>query len=146
MSSDLSANCGDLIIEHNMRIFITYDSTWEARMSQILDALSGTGYKQFFLNQDYGTSLEGVAVVLMCQDPSLNLKPRIRRVKKEKQLYLDIMLDLDTFLSFDLKEKTKIVVDKLITQIPSVIAKYKLEDFDLIKFEADLIKWMGKAL
>ena len=129
-----------------MRLFLTCDSFWEAKVDKVLDALYQTGYKRFFDEQNYGTSLDCVAVVLMCQNPNLNLKQRIRLSKKEKTLYLDIMLDLSHFLEIAQNEREKIIVDKLIAEIPSIITKYKLEDFNLAKFEEDLKNWMSKIL
>jgi|LakMenEpi03Aug12_release.lakeMendotaPanAssembly.Ray.scaffolds.fasta_scaffold587122_2 hypothetical protein len=129
-----------------MRFFITCDSFWEAQVDKVIDRIDDTGYKRYFSEQDYGTSLDGITVVLMCQAPNLNLKQRIRLSKKEKKIYLDIMLDLPHFLEIAQKEREKIIVDKLIAEIPSIITKYKLEDFNLMKFETDLKNWMSKIL
>ena len=129
-----------------MRFFITCDSFWEAQVDKVIDRIDDTGYKRYFAERDYGTSLEGLTVVLMCQDPNLNLKQRIRLSKKEKKIYLDIMLDLPHFIAITQKEREKITVGKLIAEIPPIIAKYKLEDFDLVKFETDLKNWMSKIL
>ena len=129
-----------------MRFFITCDSFWEAKVDKVLSTLYQTGYDRFFEEQNYGTSLEGLTIVLMCQDPDLNLKQRIRMSKKEKKIYLDIMLDLPYFLEITQKEREKIIVEKIISEVPPIIAKYKLDSFDLRKFEADLKKWMSKIL
>ncbi|HMT54766.1 MAG TPA: hypothetical protein PKD16_16945 [Saprospiraceae bacterium] len=129
-----------------MRFFITCDSFWEAQVDKVIDRIDDTGYKRYFSEQDYGTSLDGITVVLMCQAPNLNLKQRIRLSKKEKKIYLDIMLDLPHFLEIAQKDKEKIIVDKLIAEIPPIITKYKLEDFNLAKFETDLENWMSKIL
>lgn len=56
------------------------------------------------------------------------------------------MLDLPRFLDIAQKEREKIIVDKLIAEIPPIITKYKLEDFNLTKFETDLKNWMSKIL
>ena len=108
-----------------MRFFITCDSFWEAQVDKVIDRIDDTGYKRYFSEQDYGISLEGITVVLMCQAPNLNLKQRIRLSKKEKKIYLDIMLDLPHFLEIDQKEREKIIVDKLIAELPPIIVKYK---------------------
>lgn len=129
-----------------MRFFITCDSFWEAQVDRVIDLIDDTGYKRYFSEEDYGTSLQGVTVVLVCQDPNLNLKERSRLSKKEKKIYLDIMLDLNQFLGINQKEREKIVVAKLIAEIPPIIAKYKLDDFNLEKFEKDLRFWISKIL
>lgn len=82
----------------------------------------------------------------MCQDPALNLKQRIQYSKKERKIYMDLMLDLPLFISISQKEREKIVVSKLIAEIPPIIKKYKIADFDLIKFETDLKNCMSKIL
>lgn len=129
-----------------MKFFITCDTFWEARVEKVIDLLDDTGYKNYFYNQDYGSSLEGITVVLMCKNANLNLKQRIRYIKKEKKLYLDLMLDLEQFLIIDMKDKERIIVNKLISEIPIIISKYKLDDFNSIKFEKDLKKWISKIL
>ena len=128
------------------RFNILADFYWEAHIDKVLDALSDKGYRRYFSEQDYGSSLEGITVVLMCQDSNLNLKQRVRQSKKEKKIYLDIMLDLNQFLTISQKERERIIVEKLISEIPPIVAKYKLDDFNLSKFEADLQNWMSKIL
>lgn len=128
------------------RFNILADFYWEAQVDKVLDALSNLGYRNYFLEQNYGTSLDGLTVVLMCQDPNLNLNQRIRLSKREKKIYIDIMLDLPYFLEITQKEREEIVVGKLISEIPPIIKKYKLEDFNLQKFETDLKNLMSKVL
>lgn len=130
----------------SFRFNILADFYWESKIDKVLDTLSETGYRRFFSEQYYGSTLNGITVLLICQDPSLNLKQRIRLSKKEKTINMDIMLDLNQFLKIEQKEREKIVVEKLINEIPAIIRKYRLEDFDILKFESDLKKWMIKIL
>ncbi|MFD2903779.1 hypothetical protein [Sphingobacterium anhuiense] len=130
----------------SFRFNILADFYWESKIDKVLDTLSETGYRRFFSEQYYGSTLNGITVLLICQDPSLNLKQRIRLSKKEKTIYMDIMLDLNQFLKIEQKEREKIVVEKLINEVPVIIKKYRLEDFDILKFESDLKKWMIKIL
>ena len=126
-----------------MNFFITYDAYWETKIDKVLDTLQKKGYKAFFAKQNYGDLINKIAVVLMCQDPRLNLKQRIRLSKKEKTLYLDIMLDQDLFVKIDQNEREKIVSEKLIREIPEIINKYKLKDFNMQLFNAHLVKVFG---
>ena len=128
-----------------MRLFITCDSYWEAKIDKVIDQIEDSGYESYFEEQDYGASLEGITLVLICQNPNLNLKQRIRLSKKEKKLYADIMLDLNHFLTIDQSERTRIVVDKITSELPAILDKYKLADFDLVRFKADLNLWMSKV-
>jgi hypothetical protein len=129
-----------------MRFFITCDANWDARIDKVISTINKTGYEVLFEKRDYGKSLEGVAVILMCRDPSLNFKQRIRYSKKEKDIYIDIMLDFFQFVRIEQVEREKIVAEKLIAEIPPIIAKYKLENFNLTKFKADLVKCFKKML
>ncbi len=56
------------------------------------------------------------------------------------------MLDLPHFVEVSQKEREKMIVNKLIAEIPPIITKYRLEDFNLVKFETDLKNWMTKIL
>lgn len=130
----------------SFRFNILADFYWDSKIDKVLDTLSETAYRQFFSEQYYGSALNDITVVLMCQDPNLKLKQRVKLSKKEKKIYLDIMLDLYQFLKVEQKEREKIVVEKLINEVPAIIRKYRLEDFDILKFESDLKKWMIKIL
>lgn len=129
-----------------MRFFITYDAYWEAKIDKVLDRLNDTGYKNFFIEQKYGDSVRGITIVLMCQDPNLHLKQRIKFSKKEAKLYLDIMLDQDLFIKITQEERNKIVAEKIMGEVPEIIAKYKFKDFDLPLFKTHLTKLMNKVL
>jgi len=129
-----------------MKLFLTSDSDWEVKINKITTRLYDTGYTFFFEKQEYGNSLDCVAIVLMCQDPSLNLQQRIRFSRKERTIYMDIMLDFDELIKIDQNAREKVVVEKLIEEVPVIIRKYKLVDFNLLRFEKDLRKWMSKML
>ena len=127
-----------------MEFVLSGDSWWEAKIDKVFDAIWETGYMEFISTQDYGTSIKGITVVLNCVDPLLNFKQRIRFAKKEKILYLDIMLDLEQFIVISQKERDIIVAKKLISEIPIILGKYKFTDFNLQQFELDLKRWIGK--
>lgn len=59
---------------------------------------------------------------------------------------MDIMLDFDELIKIDQNAREKVVVEKLIEEVPVIIRKYKLVDFNLLRFEKDLRKWMSKML
>ncbi len=121
-----------------MIINILADFYWETKIDKVLDFLSNTGYRRFFEDKNYGSSLGGIVVGLMCHEPSLNLKQRIRLSKKEKIIYVDIMLDYTLFMKIDQNKRNEIVISKIKNEIPPIISKYKFEDFDLLRFENDL--------
>ena len=121
-----------------MRFFITYDANWEAGLDEVLHNIHDHAIEDFFAARDYGSSIEHIAIFLICRNPAYNFKQRIRFLKKEKTLYMDIMLDLDEFKRIDQTKRERIVAGKLVKEIPPVVAKYKFADFDLAKFETDL--------
>jgi hypothetical protein len=104
---------------------------------------SDLGYRSFFEEREYGGGLFKIVILLMCQESELNLKRRIRLSKKDKILYMDIMLDLPTMKSADMLTRQRIVAEKLMTEVPEVINKYKFPDFDAPRFISDLKEWIN---
>jgi hypothetical protein len=126
-----------------MRFNILSDSDWEARLEGALHALSDLGYRNYFMDKDYGDGLLGVTVVFMCQDPDLSLKRRVRHSKKEKKIYMDIMLDLPEMKAATPEARKRLVVERLLSEVPEVVLKYKIKDFDTAHFIADFQEWMS---
>ena len=120
-----------------MRFNILGDFDWEARVDQVLDSLSKSGYRSYFEQRDYGPGLAGITVVLMCQAPELNLRRRVQLSKKEKKLYMDIMLDLAEMKRVDRSRRKTLVTERLIREVPEVLSKYKISDFDSARFIED---------
>ena len=129
-----------------MRLNVLCDADWESKVDKVLFALSDLDYRRFFEKRNYGSSLDGIIIVLICLDSELNLKQRIRQSKKEKELYMDIVLELDEFKQIDQQQRNKIVANKIIAEVPVIIKKYKFPDFDLVAFEADLKKLLKPML
>ncbi|WP_295794145.1 hypothetical protein [Mucilaginibacter sp.] len=127
-----------------MRFNILCDADWESGIDKVLSALSGFGYRRIFDEKDYGSSIDGITIILMCKNPEFNFKQRIKHSKKEKKVYMDIMFDLYQFSKIEQKEREKIVAQRLISEVPSIIGKYKFEDFDLVRFTDDLKKLLEK--
>lgn len=121
-----------------MRFTILYDSWWEARIDKVTYHLSDLGYRHFFDDRNYGSSLEDIVLCLMCSGYEHVLKRRIRQSKKEKILYIDIMLDLSQFKTISQEQRNQIVIDKILDEVPTIVKKYKFKDFDTAKFESDL--------
>jgi len=127
-----------------MRFNLLSDADWDSRIGKVLDALSETGYRKFFEEKNYGSSIDGITVVFMCRNPEYNFKQRVRHAKKEKKIYLDIMLDLNQFRQIGQKEREKIVAERLLSEVPPIVAKYKFIDFNLLTFTIDLKQWLEK--
>ena len=114
-----------------MLISITSDSNKESGVGEVVDEISGPTKK-------YGVGLLGIGVVLMCRNPDLNFKRRVRFSKKEKILSMDIMLALDQAKQFVHKEKKNMIVDRILVEVPAVLQKYSISDFDKKSFLNDL--------
>jgi hypothetical protein len=126
-----------------MRLNIVADADWESRLDRVFKSLSSSRYKAFFESKDYGIGLQGIGIVLMCRDPSLQFKQRIRFVKKDKQLYLDVMLDLNALRQMEDDERMQTVVSRLRDEVPAVLGKYSFHEFDCKGFLADFTRWLN---
>jgi hypothetical protein len=124
-----------------MRFNILSDADWEARVDFVLDHFSGLGYRSFFEEKDYGPGVAGMTVVCMCQDPGLDLKRRVRFSKKEKKLYMDVMLNLDEMKAASPDQRKKILVREILEGVPVIVNKYDLPGFDSMQFLADFDSW-----
>jgi len=101
-----------------------------------------SGYSEHFEGLDYGSGLAGILVTIICRDRSLHCKRRIRFPKKEKILYLDIMLDLARMKKFDLAVRKREVAQQLYEDVPEVISQLRIPDFDKHAFISDLRSWI----
>ena len=116
---------------------ITCDINWESKVDDVLGLIPHRDFKDFFYLKNYGSDINRIVIGLMCHEKECNLKRRIRYAKKEKLFSLDIMLDFELFVKITQQERNEIVFDKLIKEVPEMIAKYKFKDFDLPSFTHD---------
>lgn len=117
---------------------ISADVHKDSKVDEVLYELE---LDEHFSNRYYDDSGITIFIVLMCRAPYLNFKQRIRLSKTENCLYMDIMLDFEQMKDATPGERKSIVAEKLITEVPQIIAKYKFRDFDLGRFSADLKEW-----
>jgi len=128
-----------------MDFFISCDANWEVRLDIILDALLELGYREHFGQKEYGSGLMGIAIILMCRNPDLNFKRRMRLSKKDKTLYMDIMLDFPEMMHLDGNAKKKKALDLLIKEVPEALDKYNIIAFDKAKFLEDFHCLFGQS-
>jgi hypothetical protein len=95
-----------------------------------------------FSDREYGAGLVGVVAVLMCQDPALDLKQRVRHSKKDKTLYVDVMLDYTSMCAASPSFREGLVFREIITQVGTITARRKIADFDSTAFLSDLRDWL----
>ncbi len=127
-----------------MHFFLTGDYNWESKVDH---AIRNLALKDFFRNRNYGEDISGgISVVLMCRDPALGFKQRIRFSKKNQALSMDVMLDLPFFVSATHSQRREEVARKLIAEVPRVIGKYKFKNFNLASFSGDLEETVSEQL
>jgi hypothetical protein len=124
-----------------MHLRITADSNSESGVGEIACELSGPT-RGHFVAKDYGVGLLGVVVVLMGRNPALNFKRRVRLSKKNKTLYMDIMLDLEDMKSASPEKRRRIIIHRLSREIPKIMLKYKMPEFARDQFFDDLRMWL----
>ncbi|SRR6266545_4256252 len=124
-----------------MHVFITSDANQESGVGEFVDKVSGRTDAHFH-EKDYGVGLHGLVVVLMCRNPDLKFKQRIRLSKKEKKLYMDIMLNLDEMKDATHETRKCIITERLANEVPAILRKYSIRDFDEERFVADLRSWL----
>jgi hypothetical protein len=107
-----------------MNFGISAYSWWETKVADSLSLFVSENLKIFF-SKYYGSDLNDIFIVLMCRQPEHNFKERIRYIKKEKALYMDIILDFNLLIKSLQEERNQNVFAKLIKEVPDIIAKYK---------------------
>ena len=124
-----------------MRFVIVGDTDSEAKLDEVFDGFADLGFRSYFAEKQYDDSELKIAVILMCRNPSLKFKQRIRFSKKENTLYMDVMLDFEKLKSSNSQTRKQKVAEKLLIKLPQIISKYKFKDFDLRRFSSDLRDW-----
>lgn len=126
-----------------MRLMVTSDANSESGVGQVIDEICGPTL-QYFAPKKYGDGLASLGVVLMCRDPELHFKRRIRFSRKEKTVYMDVMLDLAQMRQATHEVRKQIICERLFEEIPAVVRKYSIKDFDDALFEQDLKAWLSE--
>ena len=124
-----------------MELTITGDVNAESRVAQVIFEVSGPT-SDHFAPKRYGDDVQGVCVGLICRDPWLEFRRRIRFSKKEKTLYMDIMLELDEMRKASRRTRKKVVIERIAEEVPAVLGKYSFRDFDKARFVEDLRNWL----
>ena len=89
----------------------------------------------------YGDDLNGIVICLMCCDPDIIFKRRLRFSKKEKVLYMDIILNHDQFSVMSHEQRISEICKILLEKIPLIFKKYKFNNFNSSKLMKNLEDW-----
>ncbi|HIE4003932.1 hypothetical protein [Stenotrophomonas sp. NRRL B-14846] len=123
-----------------MKLDFTADYDWQSRIDRILYYYVDNASE--FDARSYGDEVTSVALLLLCQDPELNLSRRVQFRRKKAEFYTDVMLDLPTIVPLSMKEKMRYVSRELLEQLSEQLNKVKFKDFDKIRFIGDLEIWL----
>ena len=77
----------------------------------------------------------------MCCDPDIIFKRKLRFSKKEKVLYMDIILNHDQFSVMSHEQRISEICKILLEKIPFIFKKYKFNDFNSSKLMKNLEDW-----
>src|SRR4030095_12577886 len=125
-----------------MHLRITSDANAESGVGRVVNEMSGPT-RRHFVPKDYGVGLLGIAVVLMCRNPELNFRRRLRFARKEKTVFMDVMLAVEQRRQADHERRKRIVIERLLDEIPAVLRDYAIRDFDEVRFGQDLKSWFA---
>ena len=118
-----------------MKVNVLGDFWWESKLDHVLRVLN---LRHYFQDRNYGSDVNGVVIDLICNDPKLNQKQRIRFTKNNKTLYMDIMLKLNDFIEATHQKRRELVAENILKEVPKVLKKYNFKDFEYDKFISDL--------
>ncbi len=106
-----------------MYFFLTENYNWESKLDH---AIKNLELRDLFAERKYGEDLSGgIGVVLMCREPALDFKQRIRLSKKQPSLSMDVMLDLPFFVSATHAQRREVVAKSLVYEISRIVKKYR---------------------
>ena len=107
---------------------------WESKLDHALKVLHLTrSFDQ--RNHDYGASLAEISVVIMCRDPDLAFKQRIRYQKVNRTFSMDIMLSLPEVVVMSHSQRRGLLANCLLEQVPERLRRYRFAEFDYRTFE-----------
>lgn len=126
-----------------MRVRITSDANAESGIGPVVYETSGPT-RRYFAAKSYGLGLLGVVIVLMCRDPELNFRRRLRFDRKKQTVLMDIMLDLTEMRNAAHERRKQIVLERIAVEAPEVLKKYSIREFDESAFVTDLRSWLSE--
>ncbi len=103
--------------------------------------ITSNGFNKYITSENYGSDLNGIVIILMCRKPEIVFKKRLRLSKKEKVLYMDIMLDYDLFNNMTFEQRITQICKTLLVELSQVLKKYKFQDFKSDELRKKLENW-----
>ncbi len=126
---------GGTAVTTAMKVRVLSDANWEAKINHATRTLSLPSY---FEQLNYGAGLASLVVVLMCRNPELHHRQRIRFERSTRTLYLDVMFDLSEMTRLDHAGRRKVIAERVLAEVARILAARKLAEFDTAAFASDL--------
>lgn len=121
---------------------LTGDVEAESALLSTITTWSGPA-EDHFRSKNYGDGLLGLAVVLVCRDPDLGFKRRVRHSKSDRKLFVDVVFELREVEGLDEKRRQVVVAQRLVDQVADTLRQRSIKDFDQSRFVADLGAWLA---
>ena len=118
-----------------MRFSLTSDANWESKIEHAVRPLD---LEAFFELREYGLGLSNISVVLMCRDPDLKFRQRIRYSQADSHISMDVMLSLPELVAATHSERRRIIAAALANEVPRIIVERRVKNFDVSSFVSDL--------
>jgi len=125
-----------------MRLNLVADTNWEAKVDHAMKVMD----VRVLSDVDYGPGLAALVMVLICRDPELGFKQRVRHAKATNTLYVDIMLELQFFVKATHIERRRKIYEQVLSQVRQVLEKRRIKDFQSERFLDDLQRLLDEQL
>ena len=124
-----------------MRVNILSDCNAESKLDHATRGLDCRA-----LGGDYGPGLNAIVIVLMCRDPVLGHKQRVRLRHADATLYIDVMLDLPFFVAATHAQRRARITSEVVAQVSEVLGKRRISGFDASMFLGHLSTHLREQL
>jgi hypothetical protein len=128
-----------------MKFWIGCDIDWETRVDSVRDELIALHFEPSFEGDQYGPGIEMIAILLTCRDPSHKFRQRTKWIADERILETDILLPHSEMIAATPEQRRTILVQALLNEVPRVIEKKKVSDFDSGLLAASMKEFFVKA-
>jgi hypothetical protein len=125
-----------------MKLFLSGDVDWESGADVVRSELAKFDEVPFLAERPYGSLVQEVAIFLICQREELGLRQRVRLDRKNRILYMDVMLDLNSMKTASQQERRRIVATRLVDEVSRVVSKYASNEFNAAMFSSDFRRWI----
>jgi hypothetical protein len=118
-----------------MRYWNSYDIYWDTYINKWFTQIVPL-IEKYFEFKKYGEDVEELNTIINCS-PGETFKVRNRFSRKNKELYFDVVISYEEYMSLDTEEKKKELIAISFLKNMDVLSKYKPKDFVLSDLKND---------